>query len=368
MKIVHFADLHLDAQFAWTGASSDVARRRRQGLRDALGRVAELARKIHADALFCGGDLYENDRVAPDTAEFLRATFAELDPLRVFLAPGNHDWYGPQSIYALVEWSPNVHVFRESMLQPVDLGHDLTLWGGAHCGPANTPNFLNRFHTAGPGRHIALFHGSERSWLADQGDDKQPHAPFDASQIETAGLDHAFLGHFHRPKDAPRHTYPGNPEPLAFGEDGKRGAVIATIDAQGEVQRERRRVAGGQVHDVDLDITDCATREQIRERVAKATRGISGAVRMTVSGEMDPGIELHEDELRDFLLPQFEAAQIRRGQLRAGYDLDAIRQEHTVRGQFVNDVLDAGLSEDEQRRVLITGLRALDGRDDLEVL
>ena len=368
MKIVHFADLHLDAQFAWTGASADAARKRRQELRDALGRIAELVREVRADALFCGGDLYENDRTAPDTAEFLRATFAELDPARVYLAPGNHDWYGPQSLYALVEWSPNVHVFTEPRLQPVELGPELTLWGGAHCGPANTPGFLDGFHVSGPGAHIALFHGSERSWLADQGNDKQPHAPFDASQIEAAGLDHVFLGHYHRPRDAPRHTYPGNPEPLAFGEDGERGPVIATVDAEGRVDRERRRVAEGQVHDVDLDITGCTMREQVRERVETATDGLSGVVRLTVSGEIDEGVVLHEDELRHYLLTRFEAAQIRRGELHAGYDLDAIRQEPTVRGRFVNDVIEAGLPGDEQRRVLITGLRALDGREDLEVL
>ena len=368
MKIVHFADLHLDAKFAWTGASGDAARRRRQGLRDALGRIAELVRETGADALFCGGDLYENDRVAPDTAEFLRESFAQFSPARVFLAPGNHDWYGPQSLYALVEWSPNVHVFTEPALRPVGLGPNLTLWGGAHCGPANTGNFLDGFHAAGSGAHIALFHGSERSWFAAQGDDKQSHAPFDASEIENAGLDHAFLGHYHRPRDAPRHTYPGNPEPLAFGEDGERGAVIATINDRGGVHRERRRIAAGLVHDVGLDITGCATREQIRERLAKTTDGLSGLVRLTVSGEIDSHVELRQDELRDILLSRFEAARIRRGDLRAGYDLDAIRQEHTVRGQFVNDVLDAGLPEDEQRRVLIAGLRALDGRDDLEVL
>lgn len=367
MKIVHFADLHLDSQFAWAGVGSDAARRRRQGLRDALGRIAELVKETAADALFCGGDLYENDRIAPDTAEFLRATFAELDPVRVFLAPGNHDWYGPQSLYALVEWSPNVHVFTEPRLMPVRINPDLTLWGGAHCVPANTGNFLEGFHAEGPGAHVALFHGSERTWLSAQGNDKQPHAPFDASNIESAGLEHAFLGHYHRPRDADRHTYPGNPEPLAFGEHGERGAVIATIDT-GEVFRERRQVAGGSVHDLTLDITGCVTREEVRERLDKATDGLSGLVRLTVSGEIDRRVELHENELRDVLLARFEAARIRRGELRPGYDLDAIRRENTVRGQFVNDVLDADLSEDERRRVLMTGLRALDGRGDLEVL
>ena len=368
MKIVHFADLHLDAQFAWAGAGSDAARRRRQGLRDALGRIAELVGECGADALFCGGDLYENERVAPDTAEFLRATFAELDPVPVFLAPGNHDWYGPHSLYASVEWSRNVHVFTDPRLKPVQLAPEITLWGSAHCAPANTPNFLHDFTVSGPGVHIALFHGSERSWLAAQGDDKQPHAPFEASQIESAGLDHAFLRHYHRPRDAARHTYPGNPEPLAFGEDGERGAVIAMIDSRGEVHRERRPIARAVVHDLNLDTTGCATREQIRERLEQDTDGLSGLVRLTLSGEIDAGVEVHEEQLRELLLTRFEGARIRRGQLHAGYDLDAIRQEHTVRGQFVNDVLQSGLSDDERRRVLITGLRALDGRDDLEVL
>ena len=216
MKIVHFADLHLDAQFAWAGAGNDAARRRRQGLRDALARIADLVRETRADALFCGGDLYENERVAPDTAEFLRMTFAELDPIRVFLAPGNHDWYGPQSLYALVEWSRNVHVFTEPELKSVQLSPEITLWGSAHCAPANTPNLLQDFTVSGPGIHIALFHGSERSWLAAQGDDKQPHAPFEASQIESAGLDHAFLGHYHRPRDASRQYLPGQPRTPRF--------------------------------------------------------------------------------------------------------------------------------------------------------
>ena len=90
-KIVHFADLHLDARFAWAGAHSDSARRRRQGLRDTLRRIVELAKDAKADAVLCGGDLYEHKRTTPDTAAFLKDAFAQLAPSRVFLAPGNHD-------------------------------------------------------------------------------------------------------------------------------------------------------------------------------------------------------------------------------------------------------------------------------------
>ena len=84
-------------------------------------------------------------------------------------------------------------------------------------------------------------------------------------------------------------------------------------------------------------------------------------------GEIASTIDIHEGDLRD-RLNSFEAVQIVFGDLRPPYDIESIRQEPTVRGQFVRDVLDSDLAEDEKRRVVVTGLRALDGRTDLESL
>ena len=368
MKIVHFADLHLEAGFAWAGAGGAVARQRRQSLRDSLVAITALARDVDAGALFCGGDLYEHDLVTPDTARFLQAEFARLDPCRVYLAPGNHDWYGPDSLYALVDWSPNVHVFGEPRLAPVSLADGLTLWGAAHRGPANTDNFFDGFRADGPGVHVALCHAAERTGRAAQGGDEQPHAPFDAGDIERAGLAHAFLGHYHRPRDAARHTYPSNPDPLAFGEDGERGAVVATIAADGKVTRERRVVARTTAHDLRLDVTGCDSRQDLRDRLARAAGGRQGVARLTVEGELHPDVDLREADLRQALLESFDAVQVRFGALHAGYDLEEIGREPTVRGQFVRDVRAAGLPQDEARRVLAAGLRALAGRTDLETL
>ncbi len=368
LQIVHFADLHLDSGFAWAGAGGAAARRRRQSLRDSLRRITALARGVGADALFCGGDLYEHDRVTPDTARFLQATFADLSPCPIYIAPGNHDWFGLDSLYASVDWSPNVHVFREPRLEPAGVGNGLTLWGAAHCAPANTGNFFEEFVAEGPGLHVALCHAAERTGLAEQGSDKRPHAPFDAQDIEHAGLQHAFLGHYHRPRDAARHTYPGNPDPLAFGEDGERGAVVATIGSDGSVTRERRLVATTAAHDLPLDVTGCASQQEVRDRLTRVAAGRLGVVRLTVAGELHPDVDLREADLRQALLASFDAVQIRFGALHAGYDIEETGREQTVRGQFVRDVLEAGLPDDEARRVLATGLRALEGRTDLETL
>jgi len=367
MRLLHFADLHLDTPFRW--APAEVARARRRALRATLTRICGLAADLRADVLCCGGDLFEQDRFTPDTAEFLRLTFARLAPLRVFLAPGNHDWFGPESLYRQAEWSPNVHVFTHARLMAVELDDGLTLWGAGHRAPANTRGFLDGFHVDRGGVHLALFHGSEHGELVFQGEGKIPHAPFRAEQIRVAGLHHALLGHFHVPRDAATHTYPGNPDPLAFGETGERGAVLVTVAGDGSVTREWHRVATSVVRDVPVDLTGVTHSGQVADQVADVVAELSGVVRVTLSGEVGPDVDLRLGDVAALTVPHLDALLPRLGQVRVSYDIDRLKDEPTVRGQFVQDVLgDSQLSEDQRRRVLVTGLRALDGRgDELEV-
>lgn len=367
MRFLHFADLHLDTPFRW--APPELARTRRQGLRQTLVRICQVADEQHVDALTCGGDLYENERFTPDTAEFLRATFADLHPLPMFLAPGNHDWYGPGSLYRQVNWSPNVHVFTTAALTPVPLTDGLTLWGAAHRAPANTPGFLDGLELDRGGVHVAVFHGSEQHAFPLQGEGKVPHAPFRAEQITEAGLAHALLGHFHTPTEAPTHTYPGNPDPLTFGETGTRGAVLLTVADNGSVSRQRFAVATSAVHDVAVDLTGVTHSGEVTGRVLHAVAALSGVARVTLQGEVGPDVDLRLPDITAACPAHLDVLLPRLGAVSVGYDFTHLREEPTVRGQFVRDVLaDGALSDEQRRKVLITGLRALDGRGgELEV-
>lgn len=366
--MVLFSDLHLDAQFGLLGATEQAGRGRRQALRDTLDRIIRLAQEVRADALLCGGDLYEHERCTPDTAAFLQATFQQAQPLPVYIAPGNHDWLSPTGVYRQTTWSSNVHLFNGGALAPVTLAEGLTLWGAGHAAPASTANFLAGFRADRGGTHVALFHGAEQGWQAAAEEEKTPHAPFWARQIAEAGLQHAFLGHYHQPRDAEHYTYPGNPAPLAFGEDGERGAVIVTIRADGSVLRERRRVAAVEVDDLTLDVTGCASLQAVRNRLAQLLEGKRGYIRATLCGELAPEVDLRLADLSRSA-PWLEALVVRHGDLQIGYDLTAIGKEPTVRGQFVRDVnADRQLTDEQRRLVLLTGLRALDGRRDLDAL
>lgn len=366
MRILLVSDVHLDSPFAW--AKPDVARRRRQALRDALARSIRLAIDQRVDVICCGGDLFEHERVSPDTSQFLRAQFELAHPIPVFIAPGNHDWLGPESLYRRVCWSSNVYVFGECRLVPVTIIDGLTLWGGAHLAPAGASGFLEDFRVDRSGVHLALFHGAEMGSAYFEEPGKQPHAPFRAEEIEASGLHFALLGHYHSPRDEPRFTYPGNPEPLTFGECGRRGALIATIGEDGCVKTERYTVAGSAVYDFAIDVSGCSSKQEIREHITEALRGRNGYARVTLTGDVAPEIDLRAADFEDLAHSLDATPVVRLDSVRVAYNLADIAREATVRGEFVRDVQASAVAPEERQRIIVTGLRALDGRCDLEVL
>jgi exonuclease SbcD len=362
MRLLHFADLHLDAPFAW--ARPEVARLRRRNRRETLTRILELAEQERVDGILSAGDLFEHERFTPDTVTFLRESFARTD-IPIYLAPGNHDWYSPRSPYALVEWSPNVHLFTQAQLTPAALADGLTLWGAAHRAPAGTGGFFADFRADRGGIHLALAHASEKNALPFQESGKEPHSPFDAADLEAAGIAHAFVGHYHVARDRDRYTYPGNPDPLEFGESEGRGVVLASVADDGTVTRDRRTVAISQVHDLTLTLDGCHHLDDVRQRIAMEIAPLSGSVRVTLTGEVPAELPIDARALTQ-LGDHLDGFVVRAAGLLPSYDLEAIHAEATVRGQFARDTLDI-LDEERRRRVLITGLRALEGRTDLEV-
>ena len=105
IKLIHGADLHLDSPFS--GLTPEQAAARRQEQRELLDRLARLAREREADLLLLSGDLLDSRRTYRETAQALARSLGSL-PCPVFLAPGNHDFYGPQSLYAALDWPENV--------------------------------------------------------------------------------------------------------------------------------------------------------------------------------------------------------------------------------------------------------------------
>lgn len=358
MRLLHAADVHLDAAFA--GLGSQVAGRRREGILAALRRIVDLAISEKVDALTIGGDLYEDQRVRRDTAEFLRAQFARLS-CPVLIAPGNHDYWHPGCLYATVAWPDNVTVFQGPTFSPVTVA-GIRIFGAGHVQPKGTQNLLNSFKVPKGERAVALFHGSERGQLPLQEPGKEDHAPFSEPELGKAGFHFGLLGHFHTPRQTERLVYPGNPEPLTFGEVGERGAVL--VDLASRPAMETFKVSTFTLEERQVDATGCQHTEALMEKLEEAVPDSpTGGARIRVVGELAPGVRSGVSELLERLRRGDRCVELVMA-ARPAFDLEALRQAPDARGQFVRSLMARPDFESELvQAALGAGLDALEGEE-----
>ena len=113
MKLLLFSDLLVDGRADAYTMQIDP--------RAAFREICELAVELRVDAVCCAGNLYDQSFHAGDTADFLRAGFAGIDTIPVYIAPGRSDWFSLDSLYSETSWSTNVHIFREPYLVDLNL-------------------------------------------------------------------------------------------------------------------------------------------------------------------------------------------------------------------------------------------------------
>jgi DNA repair exonuclease SbcCD nuclease subunit len=351
-RLLHLADLHLDRPFAQMGCHGELARRRRQGLREALRRAGEAAQEHECDAVTIAGDLFEHERAGTETAQFLVETFAAWEPMRVLLAPGNHDPLVPGSLYLRARWPANVHVFHGSRLEPLELTEGVTVWGMGHHEPAWTGNPLEGgLGMDGSGHptaaregtvHLALFHGAE---TGSRPAGKGVHGPFTAAEIRERGYALALCGHYHsrRIDVGTGLVYPGSPEPLAFDESEPRGPVLVEIGSRGEI-----RCTGLETNRWHAGIIECrldgvtsltATVDRVSAEVLTATAGRPlerTTLRVDLVGAVPPGVGVDLFDCESAVRDTTGVAAVRiRDLTTPAADLELLAQEGTTRGAFV---------------------------------
>jgi len=371
VRILHFADLHLDRSFAGLSVAPSEAAKRREELRAALRRIVDLALQLDVDAVTVGGDLYEHERAGPDTGNFIAGEFARLAPKRVLIAPGNHDPYVPDSLYWRLDWPPNVHIFQTMSWEPVELSDTVALWGAGHRGPAIRDNLLAALSVDRSRTNIALLHASDISAVPEG---KPAHCPFTGEDIERSGLDFALLGHYHelrlRPQESPRYAYPGSPEPLDFSEAGDHYVLLLTADHQG-VSCEPRKVNEVIYQATAIDITGMSTSEAIRKAIcslADDEAAASAIMRVTLTGQPESDLDLDLNALLQSTHDRFRYLDPIIDKTDTPFDLEQIEEETTTRGAFVRmlqEQVAAAPSADlpTLQNALYYGLRAFAGQE-----
>ena len=362
IRFLHGADFHLDSAFGALPAQRAAERRRES--RELLFRLADYVNGHDIDLVLLAGDLFDSASPFRETGEQLAAALGQMRA-RVFVAPGNHDWYGPGSPWETAAWPENVTVFRESALTAAEVPElDLVVHGAAFTGPDQPESLLAGFTAPADGKvHIGLLHGE-----LDGAEDR--YDPIRREEVSASGLAYLALGHVHKrmePLTLGRTVcaWPGCLEGRGFDELGEKGFYKGTISDSGEVSLTFVPFARHRYEILEVDVTGKDPRVAVEAALPPDTAG--DLYRILLTGETAEG-GAGAAALREALADRFDTLEVR-DRTRMAEDLWQRAGEDSLRGLFLRELLARReAAEDEAARAEIDlaarfGLAALDHRD-----
>ena len=362
VRFIHAADLHLDSAFA--ALPADRAAARRQESRQLPDRLADYVNAHGVQLVLLAGDLFEGADPYRETAEGLAAALGRMEA-RVFIAPGNHDWYGPGSPWVRWPWPRNVHIFRESRITAAEVPElDLAVHGAAFTAPEQPESLLAGFTAPADGKlHIGLLHG-------ELDGTEERYDPLRREEAAASGLAYLALGHVHKRTESLTAgrtvcAWPGCPEGRGFDELGEKGFYEGTIADDGAVTLKFVPFARHRYEILTVDVTGKDPRSAVEAALPPDTAGDLYRIVLTgETGEDGAGAEA----IRAALAARFDALEVR-DETRTAEDLWQRAGEDSLRGLFLRELLARrSQAKDERARAEIDraarfGLAALDHRD-----
>ena len=359
MRILHAADLHLDSAFA--GLAEEKAALLRQESRDILRRMVDWANDHAVDVMLLSGDLFDSDRMYSQTARTLAPALARFRG-RIFLSPGNHDFYAPGSGYDAVDWPENVHIFTSRRPQTVLLRSlNTSVTGAAFTSAEEWEPFDGASFSGGDAPiRLGVLHGE-----VTRGESKYRAIP--PAEIEKTNLTYLALGHVHRCAGVQRagntaYAYPGCLPGRGFDETGDKGFLYGEITPE-KVELEFIPFAPRRYQSVTADITDRDPADAVRQALDPDCGQDICRVLLTGSRRENFSLSALTSELSGLC-----AALELTDETYPEEDVWARCGEDSLRGLFLQNLRARydGADEDEKRQLLQAarfGLAALDNRD-----
>lgn len=362
LRFLHTADWHLDSAFE--GLPTGKASIRRGEQRDMLLRLAALVEKEKLQLVLLPGDLLDSDNTYHETGAEL-VTALEQMAVPVFIAPGNHDYYGDSSPYARLKFPPNVHIFTRPELSCVELeALGVRVWGAAFV-DKRSRSLLEGFAVPPGGEYTDLLcvHG-------DFGARESVYNPISEKQLAASGIDYAALGHIHtasglRKAGQTFYAWPGCPEGRGFDETGEKTVYLVELSG-GSCELTSVSVAKRAYRTLSVDVTGSDPLLAVHTQLGDDT--VSDIYRITLTGEVEepPDLNKLRRNLDEFFfeLQLRDATHLKKSVWdRAGED--------TLRGLFLlrlRERYDAARSDDERELIEQAarwGLAAIDRREEV---
>ena len=345
MRFVHIADMHFDTPFRMLSDRADLGEIRRLDQRKSFKKMIEYIKENEIPYLFIAGDLYDNEYTRESTINYINNLFKEIPNTKIYITPGNHDPYLKNSYYHKFTWSENVKIFT-GKVEKVE-NKDFNLYGYGFEDFYVTDSKIEDIVLENKEKiNILLTHCN----LDGSNLEEKNYNNLSSKKLKEIGFDYIALGHIHKKniEENSNIVYPGSTISLGFDELGHHGMIVGNIE-KGNLNLEFITLDEKELKEIELDISQINTIEELLEKIEEINLQDNNLYKLTFVGKRNIEINLYK------LIKMIDKKEIIKLKNRTtlGYDIEKIsKEETTLRGIYVKEILDKIANEPENKEML----------------
>lgn len=356
MKIIHCADLHLDSKLQ-THLTPEKARERRKELLLTFEKMVDYAKRNEVEAILIAGDMFDSVRATQKTKESVLNLIQENPEIKFFYLTGNHDEepliqnenYVIQNLYTFnEEWT--TYGLGNVAITGVKLNSKIkTIYDAINLDK-------DKFN-------IVVLHGQISKYSSDKNAEI-----INLQKLSNKNIDYLALGHIHSFEMGDLDTrgkwaYSGCLEGRGFDECGLKGFVMLDINEK-SFECNFIPFASRCCHELQVDVTGIINWFDVEREALAKVQNISpkDIVRIVLIGKYNVDLNKYIEHLEAKLQELFYYASVK-DCTTLEIDIKDFENDMSLRGEFIRNVLNSSLNEEEKEAVIIAGLKALGGEE-----
>lgn len=359
MKIIHCSDLHLDSKME-ANLDKERARQRKNEILLSFQNMINFANKNDVKIIIIAGDLFDKNKVSVKAKNIVKdAIFANPNIDFIYLK-GNHD----EESFIVDEKPSNLKLFNGDRWE--SYRYENIVISGIEFGEKDNYEIYKTLMLNQNDLNIVVLHGQESNY-----DDKKDKTEIiNLKELKNKNIDYLALGHIHKYKmekldNRGVYCYSGCLEGRGFDECGDKGFVLLDIE-DNKIHTEFIKNSTRNLEEIEVDITGTLTTTEVENKIEEKITNISkeNLIKIVLVGKVNINSEKDIDYLlkkykeRFYFIKIYDKTTLKINYM--DYENDA-----SLKGEFIRMILKENLTDEEKKDIIITGIRALSGDEEL---
>lgn len=360
MKIIHCSDLHLDSKMQ-SNLDTKKAKERRSEILITYQNMVKYAVENEIKIIIIAGDMFDRKDITKKTRNIVLDTILSNPQIDFIYLKGNHDEI---SFVSEIEQIPsNLKMFNSDMWTTYRYGN-VTI-SGIEFGKKEEYEIYSSLILNKNDINIVTMHGQESKYFQ-----KDKVETINLQALKNKNIDYLALGHIHTFKQEKLdnrgiYCYSGCLEGRGFDECGEKGFVLLDIDEENKkINSKLIPIAIRHLYTIEVDITGTITTLDVEAKIDENINNIANdeLIKIVLKGKVEIESERDISYLEKKYNNKYYFAKIY-DETTLNIDYMTYKYDASLKGEFIRLVLSQNLSEDETKKIITTGIKALSGEE-----